>query len=100
MPVFIHALWGFLLSILPTVVGRVLLALGFTYVAYTGFSLSIEWLLDQIKASFAGLPAEIAAFFAWLWIDRAVSMIFSAYTVAMAYKTGGQAVIKRLLIKG
>lgn len=100
MPVLITALWGFFLSILPTVVGRVLLALGFTYAAYSGFNLAIDFVLQQIKDSFAGLPADIVSFIGWLWIDRAVTLIFSAYTVAMAYKTGGQTVIKRLVMKG
>lgn len=99
MPVFITAIWGFFLSILPTVVGKVLLALGFTYVAYTGFDLTITFLLNQIKASFAGLPTDIAAFFAWLWIDKAVSLIFSSYTAAITYKTAGQTVLKRLVLK-
>lgn len=100
MPVFITAIWGFFLSILPTVVGRVLLALGFTYAAYQGFSVSIDFLLNQIKSSFAGLPADVVSFLGWLWIDRAVGMIFSSYTVAMTYKMGGQAVIKRLVLRG
>ena len=99
MPVLITAIWGFFLSILPTVVGRVLLALGFTYIAYSGFSLTIDFLLVQIKSSFAGLPTEIASFFGWLWIDKAVTLMFSSYTVAMTYKTAGQSILKRLVLK-
>ena len=95
----ITALWGFFLTILPTVVGRVLLALGLTFVAYTGIDTTITFILDNIKASFAGLPADIAEFFAWIWIDKCVTLIFSAYTAAMTFKMAGSTVLKGITWK-
>lgn len=85
----IASLLGGLLTICSSMVGRVLIALGISYVTYSGFNLGADWMLNNVKSSLGAMPAEILSFLAWLWIDRALSMIFSAYAVALAFKTVG-----------
>jgi hypothetical protein len=80
-------------------VGRVLIALGMSYVTYSGFDLGINWLLDQIKANMASLPSEVVAFLAWCWVDKAIGMIFSAYSAAMVVRLAGGTSITKLVTK-
>jgi len=71
-----------------SLVGRILVALGVTYVTYNGVSVVSDWLYAQIIASFGMMPVYITQFMGWLWIDKAISMIFSAWTASMALKIG------------
>lgn len=93
MPLLTSLLGG-LLSICSSLVGRVLMALGLSYVTYSGFSLGADFLLNEIKVNLGSMPADILSFLAWLWVDRAISMIFSAYAVALTYKTAGGNITK------
>ncbi|MHA4871602.1 DUF2523 domain-containing protein [Duganella sp. PWIR1] len=93
------ALLGGLLTIASSMVGRVLLALGMSYVTYTGFDLAITWLLDQVKNNIAAMPSEIVSFMAWLWVDKAISMLFSAYTASIFVKLAGGSSLTKLITK-
>ena len=96
----IYALLGGLATAMSSMVGRVLLALGLSYVTFSGYDLAVNWLLDQIKADINSMPVEVASFLGYLWIDRAVSMIFSAYTVALGIKMAGSTTITKMVQKG
>lgn len=99
MPIVMAILGGFL-SIAGSLVGRVLLALGMGYVTFKGFDLTVSWLLVQIKSNLQGMPAEVVSFMGWLWVDKAISMIFSAYSVALLAKLAGNANLTKLVTKG
>lgn len=99
MPIFLAALGGVLLNIAGSVVGRVLLGLGIGFVTYSGLGASIDWLKTSIQNSFAGMPADTLSFLAWLWVDKAISLLFSAYTVAMTFKLAGSTVMRKMVQK-
>lgn len=97
MPLFIAALLGAIATVLGSMVGRVLVALGIGFVTYSGFDMSVTWLLNQVKASMAGMPADILQFLGWLWVDRAIGLVFAAYSAALGIKTlGGATFTKRI----
>lgn len=81
---------------MASLVGRLLVALGVSYVTYTGVTVVSDWLYQQILASFGQMPTEVVNFLAWLWVDKAISMIFSAWTAAMALKVGAGGSITRM----
>lgn len=93
------ALLGGLLTIASSMVGRVLLALGMSYVTYTGFDFSINWLLNQVKDNMAAMPSEIVSFLAWCWVDKAIGMVFSAYAAALVVKLAGGTSLTKLITK-
>jgi len=99
MPVLVSALIGGLLTVLASAVGRILLALGLSFVVYSGFDVSITWLLNQIKSNLSGMPADTVAFLAWLWVDKAIGLMFSAYTAASAIKFAGGTTLTKLVRK-
>jgi hypothetical protein len=80
-------------------VGRVLIALGMSYVTYSGFDLGINWLLNQIKTDMSAMPSEVVSFLAWCWVDKAIGMIFSAYSAAMVVRLAGGTSITKLVTK-
>lgn len=96
----ITALLGGILTICGSVVGRVLIALGMAYVTYSGFDLVVTWLFDRIKTDMSSMPAEAVNFLAFLWVDKAIGMIFSAYTVAQTVKLAGGSKLTKLITKG
>lgn len=96
----ITALLGGLLTICGSLVGRVLIALGMAYVTYSGFDVVINWLLDKIKADMNSMPADVVNFMAFLWVDKAIGMVFSAYGAALAVKMAGSTKITKLVTKG
>jgi hypothetical protein len=93
------ALLGGLLTIAGSMVGRVLLALGMSYVTYSGFDLSINWLLNRIKDNMSSLPSEVVSFLAWCWVDKAIGMLFSAYSAALVVKLAGGTTLTKLITK-
>lgn len=96
---FLAPLGGLLVSIVGSVVGRVLVALGMSYVTYNGADTAIGWLLDQIKTNTAALDPQIVRFLAFLWVDKAIAMIFSAYSAALLIKTLGGSGFTKLVTK-
>lgn len=97
---FIAALAGMLMTLTSSLVGRVLLALGMGYVTYKGVGTSIDWLLQSIKTNMAGLDPQILQFLAFLWVDKAISMVFAAFAAASLIKMAGGSSLTKLVTKG
>jgi len=98
MPLLFNLLAG-LVGLVGPVLGRVLLGLGLSFITYTGFDLSVTWLLNQIKTNMAGMGADTVSFLAWLWVDKAIGMIFSAYSAALLVKMAGGTKLTKLVTK-
>lgn len=99
MPILM-ALAGVLLNIVSSVVGRALLALGLGFVTYKGMDTSIGWLLEEIKTNISALDPKIIQFLAFLWVDKAISMLFAAYSTAALIRMAGGSTITKLVTKG
>lgn len=85
MPALVGLIWGGLVSILGTLVGRVLIALGISYVTYSG----LDILLDSVKdAAFAsmGNMGVLSGVVGMLKLGECLNVIVSAivakYTIA------------------
>lgn len=97
---FLAPLGGLLLTLTGSLVGRVLLAMGIAYVTFKGSDITIAFLLTNIKSSIGGMPAEVVSFLAYLWVDKAIGMLFAAFTVAMSFKLAGSAGVTKMVTKG
>ena len=91
MPVFIAALIGGLVQAAGTLVGRVLMSLGFGYVIFSGLDTSITWAVNAATANVSGLPAAAKAVAEALRIPQIISVIGTALTLRLAFNgmTGG-----------
>ena len=98
MPLLVWFL-GALAQVAGPIAGRVLFSLGIAFVTYKGFDVVVGWILDEIKSSFTGMPTQVLSFLAYMWVDKAIGMVFSAYTAAIAIKAVGGSMTK-MVIKG
>lgn len=83
MPLFVAALLGGLINIAATLAGRVLLALGFASVTYTGLTTTLDWLKAQAVASITALPAEAVGMLSTMKVGESISIITSALLARM-----------------
>ncbi|HEY8606097.1 MAG TPA: DUF2523 domain-containing protein [Noviherbaspirillum sp.] len=96
---WIAALLGGLAAGAGSIVGRVLLALGIGYLTFSGVGNLGEWVLDQMKGALSGLPADALGFLAFLWVDKGITMIFSAWVAALTFKMGGSDTITSMIVR-
>ena len=99
MPALIAALGGMFITIMGTLVGRVLLALGLSYVTYSGFDIAVGSLLTGIKSNMSGMGVEVVNLLGWFWVDKAIGMVFSAFSAALAIKMAGGSTLTKLVRK-
>ena len=83
---FIPALIGALRLAVASMVGRGFMALGFGFVSYKGIDLAVGKLKDAAIAGLQGIPADALTLVGYLWLDKALSVIFSAVVVALSMK--------------
>lgn len=98
MPWIISVLLGGLIQIVGSLVGRVLLALGFGFVEYTGINLLIDSAKTSALTLLGGVGASsIAEWAGFFLIDQHVSILISAVGVKVLLNALGGASIKRLV---
>lgn len=91
MPVFIAALIGGLVQACGTIVGRVLVSLGFSYAVFTGIDSSITWAVNSALLKLDGLPQISLQIVNALRVPQIISVIGAAITTKMMLNgvTGG-----------
>lgn len=99
MPAFIAALLGGLINITGSIVGRVLVALGFGVVSYTGVNSSLTWLREQALTAISWLPPEVIGMLSTMRVGQCISIVTSAI-VARSIINGVQSdTVKKWVIK-
>jgi hypothetical protein len=99
MPLFIAALWGALIEIAGTLVGKVLVSLGIGYAVYSGVDTSITWAKSYLLSSLQGLPADAIGIASTLKVGVFISMVFSAFVVRMTLQGLAGGSVKRMVQK-
>lgn len=99
MPLLVAALIGGLIQAAFSMVGRVLIALGFSIITWTALDTSLEWVKAQIASSMAGLPAQALDVLGACRLGSAVAVVLSAIAARMLFDgmTGGA--IKKMVLK-
>lgn len=82
MPAFVLAFLGGLLDLAGPMVGRVLLALGFSFVTYVGTATFENQVIGMATGSLDGLPASFLSVLGLLKVDVSLNIIVSAYAAA------------------
>lgn len=99
MPVFIAAIGGMLINIVSTLIGRALVALGFSVITYTGMSMSMGWIKDRLLAELNGLPADFLAALAYGGVGVGINIITSAILARMVIDGVSGDTFKRFVLK-
>lgn len=99
MPLWVASIIGGLVSAAGTLVGKVLISLGFGYVVFSGVDTSIEWARDFAVAQFSGLDARTVQVAGMLKIGVAISILTSAITTRLLLNGLTNGTITRLVTK-
>jgi hypothetical protein len=99
MPVFIAMLWGGFLSLVSSLVGRVLVSLGIGYFAYQGIDVLIGHYKDVFVTAAGSLDPRIVGMLGVFKIGTGLNILMSAIIARMTLSgmTGGT--IKRMGVK-
>lgn len=95
---FIPALIGALATAMGSLIGRAIIALGIGFVAYKGIDLGIEQLRQQVMSSITGVPGQALQLVGYLWLDKALTVVFSGIGVALSMRALG-GTVKRVVVK-
>lgn len=100
MPMIVSWILAGLIQVAGSLVGRVLLALGFGFVEFAGFSA----LVDNVKAQASSLigavgNSELAAWAGFFRIDVCLSILLSAIGVKVLLNSLGGDKVRRLVQK-
>lgn len=93
------ALWGALLNIVGSLVGRALLALGVGVVAYTGMSATLGWLKDRAVSAALALPTDVLGMMATMKVGESLSIVSSAILARLVINGLNSDTVKRWSIK-
>lgn len=93
------AIWGALLQLLGTLVGRVLVSLGIGYTIFSGVDVSIEFARDFVISKITSSSAQTVRAAGSMQIGTAISILTSALVTRLTLNgmTGG--VVKRMGVK-
>lgn len=91
---FLPYIIGGIASAMATLVGRALIAMGIGFVTYTGVDLALTEMQNLVISGVRGLPADMVSLVGYLWLDKALSVIFSAITTAVSLRYLGGSVKK------
>lgn len=99
MPIFLAALLGGLVTAAGSIVGRVLIALGISYVTYSGVSVLIDWIKAEIFVRLMGMNSTVLGIVGALQVDVAVNILFSAIAARFVVAGIASGSITRMVIK-
>lgn len=83
MPVIATVIVGALLSIVETMIGRILAALGVGFATFSGVSVLLASIKTQLLNNLHSLPLEAVQILGLLKFGVAVSILFSAVTIKL-----------------
>lgn len=99
MPTLIALLLGGLVSSAGTIVGKVLVSLGFGYVTYSGLSVGLGWLRDQVVSGFVGMPPEPLQVLSALKVGSGLNVLLSALSVRLLLNGLTSDTVKKMVLK-
>lgn len=99
MPAFLAMLGGVLISVVGTLAGRVLIALGVGVVTYTGMSATLDWAKAQALSSIGLLPPEVVGILSVMKVGVCISIVTSAISARLLINGIGSDSFKRWVLK-
>ena len=99
MPAFIAMILGGLLTIVGSMVGRVLVSLGIGVVTYTGMSVLLNWLKAMSISYLSAVPGEVLGILGLLKVGVVISIIMSAVAAKLVLSGLTSGTVKKWVIK-
>lgn len=95
---FIPALMGALATAMASLIWRAILAIGIGFVTYTGITLGLNALKATVMAGISGAGSDVVGLLGFLWVDKGITIIFSAVAVSISMRALGGSV-KKMIFK-
>lgn len=86
MPFLIQAFFASLAALLPSLVSKVLVSLGFGYVTYELGQFGVDYIYQQITVYASTMPTEMIAVLKLAKTDIAVGIVLGSYAAALSIK--------------
>ena len=99
MPAILIALAGMLSQLCASLVGRVLVSLGISYVTYKGLDVGFTHLKDLVMAQTSGLGSRVFGMASAVGVFDCINMIFSAITARLTISGIRNGTFTRMLYK-
>lgn len=87
LALFVPALMGALAAAMGSFIGRAIIALGIGFVTYKGIDLSIDAIKSSVMSGVRGLPADALNLVGYLYLDKAITVVMSAFVIAFAMRS-------------
>lgn len=65
---------------------RVVIALGIGVVSYTGVTSMVDTMRGSVISNMSGIGGDVIGLIAYLWIDKGLTVIFSAVTILLSMR--------------
>ncbi|WP_041741766.1 DUF2523 family protein [Collimonas fungivorans] len=86
LAVFLPALMGALATAMASLVWRAVIALGIGFVTYKGLDVAIGYMQQAVFDRVNSIPGDALSLIGYLWLDKAITIIFSAVSISLAMK--------------
>jgi len=86
MPFLIQSFFAALAALLPSLVSKVLVSLGFGYVTYQLGQFGVDYIYQQIASYASTMPTEMIAVLKLAKTDVAVGIVLGSYAAALSIK--------------
>ena len=100
MQVFLAAFIGGLALAAGSIAGRVVLSLGFGFIAYAGISTALSGLKSLVLSNIGAAPDIVFQILAVTKVGVSINMIFSAIAVRLVLNGLTSGVVTRFVAKG
>lgn len=94
MPLLFAMLVSWLISLVPALVAKVILACGVGVASYVGFNLIVTGLRSSVMGAWGGVTGDIAAFCGILQLDVCASLWLSAVAMKVTINTANGVISK------
>lgn len=99
MPVLVTWLLRGLLAIAPSIIASILSRLGIGLITYTGISVLVSSLNDEIFGAFSGIDPTIIQLFGVLQVGTCIKIMLSAITIKLTMKgLSGAGSVKKIVM--
>lgn len=89
---------GALATVMASLIGRAVIALGVGFVTYTGITVAVTSFKTNAISSVNAMAGDTINLLGYLWIDKAMTLIFSAIVASLAMRAIGGS-LKKMVLK-
>lgn len=79
--------FALLQRLLTFVVAKLLIALGITFITYTGFSVGLNMIKEYVLSNFNSMPSDVFELLMLAGLGQAIGIIFGAFAFNIAMRS-------------